>query len=168
MQKMFKPIRNLLNLAIVISLTAMSILVFGNAVLRYVFDSGISWTEEMARFLLIWMTFLGAIAALKDNQHLGVDMFVKKLPMSLRKIAFVLSNLMVLYCLWLVFLGSWNITILNIDNRAPATGMRLFLVYGIGVVTSISMGAILLYNIFQALFKKNNDSDLTFTSDSEE
>lgn len=163
-----KAFSNLLNLAIVISLVAMSILVFGNVILRYAFNSGITWSEEMSRFFLIWMTFLGAIAALKDKDHLGVDLFVKKLPLPLKKIVFVISNLLVLYCLWLLFIGSWNITLLNLDNKSPAFQLPLFLVYGVGVITTLGMGGILLTNMYQALFKRVSDRDLILTKGSED
>ncbi|WP_437125406.1 TRAP transporter small permease subunit, partial [Geobacillus thermoleovorans] len=42
------------------TLAFMCILVFGNVVLRYGFNSGITWSEEMSRFLFIWMSFFGA------------------------------------------------------------------------------------------------------------
>src|SRR2546423_2066887 len=45
----------------------MMILVFGNVVLRYALNSGITMSEEMSRWLFVWMTFLGAIVALKEQ-----------------------------------------------------------------------------------------------------
>ena len=54
-------------------LAVMVVLVFGNVVLRYAFDSGISLSEEVSRWLFVWMTFLGAIVALKEHGHLGTD-----------------------------------------------------------------------------------------------
>ena len=60
-------------------LAAMVVLVFGNVVLRYAFDSGITVSEEMSRWLFVWMTFLGAIVAIKEHAHLGTDMLVSRL-----------------------------------------------------------------------------------------
>ena len=57
-------------------LAVMVVLVFGNVVLRYGFNSGITVSEEVSRWLFIWMTFLGAIVALREHGHLGVDMVV--------------------------------------------------------------------------------------------
>ncbi|WP_459980140.1 TRAP transporter small permease, partial [Paenibacillus sp. YK5] len=74
----------------------MTIFVFGNVVLRYVFNTGLTWSEELSRFLFIWMIFLGSILGLKDNEHLGVDMMVKKLSYKGKKICFVVSNLLIL------------------------------------------------------------------------
>lgn len=168
MGKAAKAIRHILNFAIAISLAAMSILVFGNVVLRYAFNSGITWSEEMARFLFIWMVFLGSIVALKDNEHLGVDTLVKKLPDRWKKVVYVISNLLILYTLWLVLEGSWGMTLLNMDSSAPATGLPLSFVYGIGIVMSIGMGIIILYNLYQVVFRKKSGDDLIMTRESEE
>lgn len=64
----------LLEAVMALLLAAMVVLVFGNVVLRYVFNSGITISEELSRWLFVWMTFLGAVVALKDNGHLGTDM----------------------------------------------------------------------------------------------
>ena len=45
----------------------MVVLVFGNVVLRYVFNSGIAVSEELSRWLMVWLTFLGAIVALREH-----------------------------------------------------------------------------------------------------
>lgn len=168
MLKLSKVVNNLLNISVVISLASMSILVFANVVMRYVFNTGFTWTEEMAKIFLTWMTFLGAIAALRDNQHIGVDLLVKKLPLTLKKIVFAVSNLLIIYCLWLVLRGSWNITMLNVENVTPATGLPLSYVYGIGIVSSIGMGGILIVNLYNVLFSKSTDIELIMTEDSEE
>jgi TRAP-type transport system small permease protein len=168
---MLRKIDNLfskiLNGAIALSLASMAILVFGNVVLRYAFNSGITWSEEMSRFLFVWMVFLGAIGALKDNMHLGVDIVVNALPVKLKKAVFVLSNILVLYVLWLLLVGSWKMTVLNMNSTAPATGLPLAYVYGIGIVTSISMGVILVVKLFEGLIL-NNSSSLVMVSNSDE
>ena len=70
----------LLKVAIALCLAVMVVLVFGNVVLRYGFNSGIPISEELSRWLLVWLTFLGAIVALREHAHLGVDTLVRALP----------------------------------------------------------------------------------------
>lgn len=165
MNKTSKVLVGLVNFAIAFSLASMAILVFGNVVLRYLFNSGITWSEEMSRFLFVWMVFLGAIAALKENLHLGVDVVTNLLPRKWKKAFFVISNLLVLYVLWLVLDGSWKMTVLNMASKAPATGLPLSYVYGIGIVMSIAMAFIILVNLYRAVTDKATDSDLTLTPD---
>ncbi|MFM7001145.1 MAG: TRAP transporter small permease, partial [Limnohabitans sp.] len=57
----------LLNWVVAISLAVMVVLVLGNVVMRYGFNSGITLSEELSRWLFIWMTFMGAVIALKEH-----------------------------------------------------------------------------------------------------
>ncbi|CAM3653893.1 MULTISPECIES: TRAP transporter small permease [Brevibacillus] len=155
MEKALAVLTKVTNVLMAVCLSGMAILVFLNVVLRYAFDSGITWSEEMSRFLFVWLTFLGAIGALKDNSHLGVDMFIKKLPLVGKKVAFVLSNLIVLYVLWLVLDGSWKSTMISTKALSPAVGLPLSYIYGIGIVVSIGMAIIVLFNMYQVLFHKD-------------
>ena len=77
-------VTRVLQLAIVACLTVMALLVFGNVVLRYGFDTGIAVSEELARLLFVWMVFLGAILASRQHAHIGFDSFVKMLPRPLK------------------------------------------------------------------------------------
>ena len=63
----------------------MVVLVFGNVVLRYAFNTGITVSEEVSRWLFVWLTFLGAIVAMQEHGHLGVDMLVARLPTPARR-----------------------------------------------------------------------------------
>jgi TRAP-type C4-dicarboxylate transport system permease small subunit len=168
MGKTLKMVNSVLNGAIAFSLAFMAILVFGNVVLRYLFNSGITWSEEMSRFLFVWLTFLGAIGALKDNEHLGVDMFVKQLSPFMKKVVFVITNGLVLYVLWLVLDGSWKMTLINMDSTAPATGMPLAYVYGIGIVMSICMAIIIVFNLYRVLFGRRSVEEFIRVKESEE
>ena len=58
----------LLKFVIALCLAVMVVLVFGNVVLRYGFNSGITISEELSRWLLVWLTFLGAIVAVREHR----------------------------------------------------------------------------------------------------
>src|SRR6201990_3699375 len=115
----------LLKVAIVACLAAMVVLVFSNVVLRYAFNSGIPTSEELSRWLLVWLTFLGAIVALRQHAHLGVDSLVRALPALGKKICFIASSLLMLHADWLLTLGSWKQTVLTFDDSAPASGISV-------------------------------------------
>ena len=72
----------LLRFFIVAALAVMVVLVFGNVVLRYAFNSGITESEELSRWLFVWLTFVGAIVAMRDRAHLGMDSVVSRLPLA--------------------------------------------------------------------------------------
>jgi TRAP-type C4-dicarboxylate transport system permease small subunit len=168
MEKLSKYLETMLNIFMAFALSLMVVLVFGNVVLRYFFNSGITWSEEMSRYLFVWLTFLGAIGAFKDKEHLGVDMLVKRLPTGLKKVALVISDLLMLFVLYLVLEGSWKMTLINLHSKAPATGLPLAAVYGTGILVSISMGLILINNLIKLLTNKLTDAELVLINDSEE
>ena len=106
MKKLNALFFKLAEVTLVIMLSAMVIMVFGNVVLRYGFNDGIISSEEISRFLFIWITFLGAIVTFRDNGHLGLDSVVRKLSTRGKKLAFTLSNVLMLGCCTLMFYGT--------------------------------------------------------------
>ncbi len=60
---------------VVWSLAAMTIIVFIQVVMRYVFSNSLSWSEEMARFIFLWLSWIGASYAVKESAHFRVEMF---------------------------------------------------------------------------------------------
>lgn len=100
----------------------MVVMVFGNVVLRYVFNSGITASEELARFFFLWLIFVGSVVVIAERGHLGVDTVISRLPRS-GKIAFVLiSNALMLWVCYLFFVGSWRQTVVGWGNAQAGHG----------------------------------------------
>jgi len=129
----------------------MVILVFGNVVLRYGFNSGIMFSEEVSRFLFVWMVFLGSVLMLRDNGHLGVHTLTKMLPLAGKKFCKLISDLTVLVCCVLLSVGAWRIIGLNMANIAPISGIPLGVVYMACMFCSVGMGILLLGSIYRLL-----------------
>jgi TRAP-type transport system small permease protein len=77
MRRLGTALFTLPDVLMVVCLVGTVIMVFGDVVLRYGFDPGICMSEEVSRFLVLWLTFLGVIAALRNFDHLGVDSLLK-------------------------------------------------------------------------------------------
>jgi len=167
-QKSIDHLCRLLSFAMVAALFLMVVLVFGNVVLRYGFNSGITVSEELSRWLLVWLTFLGAIVAVREHAHLGVDTLVRKLPAGGKRICFIINYCLMLFADWLLLTGSWRQTLINIDDRAPATGLSLGIFYFVGVVFGISTGVLLLYDLYRVVSGQAGEADLVAVKESEE
>ncbi|MCW2242324.1 TRAP transporter small permease [Azospirillum canadense] len=168
MQVLVDAYFRVLKLLTVLCLAAMVVLVFGNVVLRYAFNSGITVSEELSRFFFIWMTFLGAAIGLREHAHLGVDTLVRRLPAAGKKSLLVIGHLLMLYITFLMLKGSWVQTLINRDVQAPATGLSMGLFYGIGVVFSLTTGGILLVELYRVLTGRLTEHELVMVVDSEE
>jgi TRAP-type C4-dicarboxylate transport system permease small subunit len=158
----------LLRAVIAVFLAIMVVLVFGNVVLRYAFNSGITVSEELSRWLFVWVTFLGAIVAMREHGHLGVDSLVKRLPTGGKRAALIVSQILMLGVTWLLLRGSWEQTLINWDVAAPASGLSTGLFYGAGVVFSISTGIILIVELYRAVTGRLSESELVMVKESEE
>src|SRR6187397_610925 len=159
----------LLKVVIALCLAVMVVLVFGNVVLRYGFNSGIRVSDELSRWLLVWLTFLGAIVALRQHAHLGVDTLVRALPPLGKKVCFIASYVLMLYADWLLTLGSWKQAVLTFGDSAPASGISVGLFfYSSGLVFGISAAIILLLDLFRVLSGRASEEDLIAVKESEE
>lgn len=136
-----------LEVAMVLSLAAMSIMVFGNVVLRHFFNSGVNIAEELSRFMFIWLTFLGAIVAMREGGHLGVDILTRRLSGARLFAAVLLGQLLVLLCCVVLFWGLWQQRELHVANTGLVTGIPLIVVYGVAYLCAVSIGLLSLRNI---------------------
>lgn len=150
------------------ALAVMVVMVFGNVVLRYAFNTGITVSEEVSRWLFVWLTFLGAVVAMKDHAHLGVDMLLGRLPDGAKKACVVTGQVLMLWVCWLVFSGSWTQTQLNMDVTAPTTGWSMGYFYFAGVVFAVSAAVFLLYDLWRVLSGQLRGDALVMVKDSEE
>ena len=158
----------LLEAMLVVFLAAMVLLVFGNVLLRYAFNSGISVSEEISRWLFVYLTFFGAIVALKEHAHLGTDMLVSRLPPAGKKVCLALAHLVMLYVCWLLFRGSWQQMMINMNVAAPTTGAPVAIFYAPGVLFAVSAALMLLRDLVRMFAGRLSDAELVMVQESED
>ena len=149
-----------LELLIVIAMVAMVVMVFGNVVLRYGFNSGIDISEEMSRYCFIWLTYIGAMVAMREKSHVGVDIVVKALPRAGKKACLLLSEVLMLMINGLFFIGTWKMHELQVTNISVVVGLSMIWIYGIGYVVSVVMGLMNLRVLYQLLTGTLPEPDL--------
>jgi len=87
-------------------LVSASLVLFVNVVARYGFNAGFSWAEELVRYEIVWMVFVGASVAARRGIHIGVDVLVRLLRGRARRALVVGVNVLcVAFSLFLVFYG---------------------------------------------------------------
>ncbi len=158
----------LAEVTLVVMLSTMVVMVFGNVVLRYGFNTGIISSEELSRFLFIWITFLGAVVAMRENAHLGLDSIVRLLPLIGQKTCFAMSNLLMLGCCTLMFYGTWKQHHINATTNSAVLEIPMSWVYGVGYLTSIAMGLMIIGKLARLATGKIREDELIQVMDSEE
>jgi TRAP-type C4-dicarboxylate transport system permease small subunit len=149
-------------------LVLMVVLVFGNVVLRYGFNSGISVSEEISRWLFVWLTFMGAVVALHRHAHLGTEMLVGRLGPTGKKVCLVIGYVLMLMTCWFVFSGSLEQTKINWDVSAPSSGASMAWFYSVGLVFGVSAAVMLLNDLIKLLAGRATDADLVIVKESED
>ena len=149
-----------LELLVVVCMVAMVVMVFGNVVLRYAFNSGISVSDEMSRYFFIWLTYIGAMVAMREGGHLGVDTLIKHLPVMGKKVCLFLSEALMLFCNVLFFMGTFEMHELQVSNISPVVGISMIWVFGIGYVVSVVMAIINLNVLFRLVTGRISEEEL--------
>lgn len=138
---------SVLETIMVLCMTVMLVMVFGNVILRLFFNTGIDLSEEIPRFAFVWLTFLGAIVGLHRRAHLGVDMVVRALPLLGRKIAWGISQAVMLVCGFYIFYGTWLQHDIIAGNASPVAQISTLWVYGVSYVTGAAVVLICAANL---------------------
>ncbi len=149
-------------------LALMVVLVFGNVFMRYALNSGFTLSEELSRWLFVWVTFMGAVVALRSNAHLGTDMLVGKLGPAGKKLCMGLSLLLMLWCMWLLFKGAYDQTLINLESTSAVMEVSMAWFYASGMVFSILGAPILLVDLWRLLSGQISDDQLVLIQESEE
>ncbi len=158
----------LLNLLVVGCMVAMVFMVFGNVVLRYGFNSGILVSEEMSRYCFIWLTYIGAMIAMREKSHLGVDTLIKHLGRGGKKACLFISESLMLWCNLLLILGTWKMHELQVTNVSPVVGISMIWIYGIGYVVGVVMALVNLHVLWRIVSGRIGDDELVQVRESED
>lgn len=159
---------HLLDITVVAGLAVMVVLVFGNVVLRYGFNSGIDISEELSRIIFVWVIFLGTVIGFRERAHLGVDTITRHLPRAGRIACHVLSASVMLAICVLVFHGSYRQAVINLHNPAPVTGIPLAVGYGVSMFMTASIALMIMGSLRRALSGRLTDEELSQVRESEE
>ncbi len=153
---------------LVFSLASMVVMVFGNVVLRYGFNSGITVSEEASRWLFVWMTFMGAVVALNERGHLGTDFLVARLPAWGRKLCLGVGYLLMLFICVLICKGAWEQTKIGWSATSAAMEVSMAWFFSVGIVFAVLAGIIILRDFVKLVTGQVADADLVMIQESEE
>lgn len=112
---------------------AMTIVVLLGVLFRYVVQQPLSWSEEVARYLMIWAASLAVSIGVMKKEHIGITFLIHKFPSSVQKYVAVLVNLCVLWFLWVLTKFGYFMAVEGRNQLSPILAQ-----YGISMVWSLS------------------------------
>ena len=96
---------------------------FGQVIFRYVFNNPLIWTEEAARYSLIWMTMLGAAVATRMLAHIAIDTLLNRFQGKVRqRIGLVLDVMVLGFCALLLW---FSLKLTVVSGQAVSTGLKI-------------------------------------------
>ena len=137
-------------------LALMVLFTFLNVILRYVFNSGCAWSEEISRLCFIYLVYLGAIVAARDNAHLMVDALIARVPAKAQKVIYVAIQAITIWLLSMLVQGSWQWAIMKKGDVWPITRFPVFFINVAGAVLGVAYIAICIINLVRLIVGKED------------
>ncbi len=129
MKKTFKIIFHALEWLAMISLVVMTVVVFFDVILRYIFNQGMPWTQEIATLLLVWFSLIGMAIGVGEKIHISIEMFTMKCSKKVIGILETIDHLLIagIGVMMLVY----GVQIMNVTKNStmPATKMPSAVLY---------------------------------------
>lgn len=150
-----RTLLRLLENLLILAFAAMIVMVFGNVVLRYLFNSGITMSDEASRMIFVWLTFGGAFLVALEGGHLGMTTIVQMLGLRGQWLARLLAEGLSLFCMILLVWGCWQQSSINMNNLSPVLGVPTAIFYiaglacglGIGLINIVTLGRLVSGNL---------------------
>jgi len=147
-----------INYLLAFLLAVIVIIVFCNVLSRYILNASLAWSDEISRMLFIWLTFLGAITAYINNEHLGLDIVVKIFPKKMTQILFILADIVVFFALSIVLKGGIDMTVDSFESGWVSSAVPIQYGY-VYLVVPISAGLMLI----ECILKSINDIQIAIS-----
>ncbi len=140
---MNKKVTNVLdkveNIVLVSMFVAMVLVIFFQVIMRYVFKNSLSWSEELGKFIFVWISWLGIAIGQKRGEHIRITLLVDRLPFKGQQFLNLLSDIIViLICLVTTY---YSISLVGSQAGTRYAGIKISMSWG---YLSVAVGCILM------------------------
>ncbi|MCJ7593829.1 MAG: TRAP transporter small permease [Desulfobacterales bacterium] len=150
MERMSDLLNRLCEMLLIIVLIAMAVSVFLQVLFRYLLHFPLFWTEEFARYCLVWASLLGAAVALKRGEHIAVTLFLDRFPKSLAHLSVILGRTALLLILGVMVVGGIKLVLITRVQISPALRIPMAVPY-----LALPVGsAVMLFHVITSFFHK--------------
>ncbi|MGM8211263.1 TRAP transporter small permease [Virgibacillus sp. W0430] len=146
-------IEKTLKVVIVTFLAIMTIVVAFQILSRYIFHNPLGWSEEVTRYLFIYLTFLAASVGVRGHIHIGVDILAERLTgVSKKVLEHIVSFIVIIFLLVLIYFGI-KLSVGNWAQKSPSLSLPIGIFYA-----AIPIGSIFsLLFVLENMFKRNGE-----------
>ena len=138
--------KHFLNLILVVLTTA----VFAQVIFRFVIEQPLAWTEELAIYCLVWLTFLGAAYAMSLKAHIGVEFFTNLFPLKVQQVLFTIATIVSIVFYVMMVVQGYDLAKQSMTQLSPVLRIPMGWIY---IVIPIS-GLFLIVNVLATFAKE--------------
>lgn len=139
----------LIQWTLVVMVAVMTVLVIIQVLLRYIFFYSLSWSEEVARYLMIWVSFLAAALAVQKGLHIGMESVIIRLRPPLRRKVNILTKTAVLILLLYLTIGGFQVSWLVREQSSPALFLSMSYAYAAAGVGGLFMAIQMFHSLVE-------------------
>ena len=161
----------LLEMALILAVAVLVLDVLWGVLTRYAFGKQADWSEELARFLLIWISLLGGAVAFGEKSHLGVDYFVGKFDPVARKFITIVGQIIVLFFAISIFIIGGSQVVkdaLAMEQMTPALNWKMGHVYLVLPIAGVFMILFTVEQLLETLLATESDDEAQILSSVEQ
>lgn len=139
----------------------MTTIVTLQVILRFVFNSGFSWAEELARFLFVWLMYFSISYATRNNAHIRITFLIDKLSEKAGKVLAIIVDLLFMLFAVVIFMSAWKIcqSVAEFQDKAITLNVTMNILYGAGFIGFALMIIRLLQGLIWKITNFNSTMD---------
>lgn len=117
-----------------VSCLAIVLISFVAVVFRYVFNNSLTWSEELTRYMFIWIVFLGAAVSVRQRANIAIDLFGGRVGPRGERLLDLIERMATIAFALLVVIPGWTFVQIGMSNLSPALEIPMGVVYAAPVV----------------------------------
>ncbi|OLO26239.1 C4-dicarboxylate ABC transporter permease [Alkalihalophilus pseudofirmus] len=150
MRKAIKGMNQTLNIILVLIFVVLTVAVFCQIIFRFVLNQPLAWTEELSRYSLVWITFLGAAFAMSKNAHIGMEVLRDRAPAFLKKVLAIVAAVVCLGFFFIMIKEGYSLAGRSMNQLSPVLKIPMGIVYSVIPIS----GVILAINIIDVTIRQ--------------
>lgn len=154
--KILSAIETLFSWIVVALFVGMILSLSTQVVARYVFNTGFRWTEESARYMMVWMIFAGSVLVSKRDIHINVNALEEMVPKTVKPLKVIQRVITAIYASMVMYFGVQVLRIAAFQT-SPNMKIRMNLIYSIYPIAMAFILLFTLYHLFKSFTKKKED-----------
>lgn len=154
--KILSAIETLFSWIVVALFVGMIFSLSTQVVARYVFNTGFRWTEESARYMMVWMIFAGSVLVSKRDIHINVNALEEMVPKTVKPLKVIQRVITAIYASMVMYFGVQVLRIAAFQT-SPNMKIRMNIIYSIYPIAMAFILLFTLYHLFKSFKKKKED-----------